>query len=828
MPGSLGKRLQLRPMWERLNLSARLMVGSGAALLVFSAVLLYSIVETDAAQQRRELSEKLESEIEFIVPAIAEQAVIGDYALIEQMLKARADLSFIARAVWIDPRGSAVTAAAEYQRPKAPGWFKRWADLPAREVTKPIEVGGERYGRVFLELNPVPTLDALWEESIELFQMILFGFALLFSVTLAIANNALRPLVSLAHAAMRFGKGDHALRIEVEGPPEVRASITAFNSMANNIEGLLTSLNDSRTTLFAEKERAQVTLASIGDAVVTSDLGGRVEYMNPVAESLTGWPLAEAVGQPLSLVLPMLGESGDALATDPVDAALRDAAAGEAPRHAVLIARHGAQHPIEHTAAPIRNRDGVIAGAVLAFRDVGESRKMARQLSWQATHDSLTGLVNRAEFERRLNALVEQSNRDGGQHALLYLDLDQFKVVNDTCGHVAGDELLRQVTGLLQQGIRDSDTLARLGGDEFGVLLSGCPVERAVAIAENLRQSLAQFRFAWQDKSFVVGISVGVVSIAGAREQSARVMAAADAACYSAKDKGRNRVQVYLESDTELAQRQGEMQWISRLIRAMEENRLILYCQRIAPAQRADERETHHEVLLRMVDEHGKIVPPMAFIPAAERYNLMATIDRRVVARTFETAAHIHAQRRDPPTVLSINLSGASLNDETLLRFITDQFSLHGIPPRMICFEITETTAIANLTRTTRLISELRKLGCRFSLDDFGSGLSSFAYLKNLPVDYLKIDGGFVKDMVRDPISRAMVKAIHDIGHVLGIQTIAEWVDNDDTLALLRQMGVDYVQGYGVGKPVPLESIRPVGGLVSEARLAGQRAKRGA
>lgn len=817
----------LRRLWERLNLSARLMLGSGAALFLCSAALLYTILETDVGRQRRDLREKLQNELEFIAPVIAEQAVIGDYALIEQMLKARVELSFIARAGWADAMGSAVVAAGDLKNPRAPAWFRRWARMPADEVSKPVEIGGQAYGRVFLALNPTPALDALWDESVDLLQMILFGFALLFSVTLAIANNALRPLVNLAQTAMRFGSGDHALRIQVEGPPEVRASITAFNSMAHNIEGLLNSLNDSRTTLFAEKERAQVTLASIGDAVVTSDLAGRVEYLNPVAESLTGWRLAEAIGQPLSTILPLVAESGRPLAADPVDAALHNGVAGEAPRHAMLTARDGTEHPIEHTAAPIRNREGVITGAVLAFRDVGESRKMARQLSWQATHDALTGLVNRVEFERRLNALVEHSNSDGTQHSLLYLDLDQFKVVNDTCGHVAGDELLRQVSGLLQKGIRDSDTLARLGGDEFGVLLSGCPVERAVTIAESLRQAVSQFRFAWQDKSFVVGISVGVVSISGGREQSARVMAAADAACYSAKDKGRNRVQVYLESDTELAQRQGEMQWISRLIRAMEENRLILYCQRIRSAQRDEEREVHHEVLLRMVDENGKMVPPMAFIPAAERYNLMPTIDRRVVARTFEAAAHINAVRRDIQTVLSINLSGASLNDDTLLRFISDQFSLHGIPPRMICFEITETSAIANLTRTTRLISELRKLGCRFSLDDFGSGLSSFAYLKNLPVDYLKIDGGFVKDMARDPISRAMVKAIHDIGHVMGIETIAEWVDSDETLAMLRQMGVDYVQGYGVGKPVPLDNIRPAAELISEARLASHRLRRG-
>jgi PAS domain-containing protein len=292
-------RSVLRRAWEGLNLSARLMLGSGAALLVASAVLLYTIVETDAERQRRELVEKLENEVQFVVPAIAEQAVIGDYALIEQMLKARVDLSFIARAGWADSMGSAVVATAEHDKQRAPAWFARWARMPTHEIIKPIEVGGQAYGRVFLALNPTPSLDALWDESVDLFQMILFGFALLFSVTLAIANNALRPLVTLAHTATRFGKGDHALRIDAEGPPEVRDSITAFNSMANNIEGLLNSLNDSRATLFAEKERAQVTLASIGDAVVTSDLAGRVEYLNPVAESLPGWAAREADGQPL-------------------------------------------------------------------------------------------------------------------------------------------------------------------------------------------------------------------------------------------------------------------------------------------------------------------------------------------------------------------------------------------------------------------------------------------------------------------------------------------------------------------------------------------------
>jgi diguanylate cyclase (GGDEF)-like protein/PAS domain S-box-containing protein len=801
---------RLGRLWEELNLSARLMIGSGIALSLASTALLYSIVANDLDRNRRQLAEKLRDEIEFMVPAIAEQAVIGDYSLIEQMLKSRVDQPIIARAGWTDTMGNPVLAKGAAVKRLAPDWFMKWADLPSEELAKPVEIGGERYGTVFLQIDPVSTLNQVWQDSVDLLQLVLFGIGLLFSVTLAIASNALRPLVSLAQSAVRFGKGDYTVRIEGQGPPEVRASISAFNSMADNIQTLLTSLSESRNTLFAEKERAQVTLASIADAVITTDLQGNVEYLNPVAETLTGWTVAEAAGKRLSEIFRLVGEAGAQPPFDAVDVALAEGRADRSPRPAMLLARLGDEHPIEHTAAPIRNRDGVIIGAVLAFRDVGESRKMARQLSWQATHDSLTGLVNRGEFERRLNLCIQECHAGDTQHTLLYLDLDQFKVVNDTCGHVAGDELLRQITALLQKSIRESDTLARLGGDEFGVLLNGCSMERGMRIAETLHQSVAQFRFAWQEKTFVVGISIGVVSIAG-EEQSARVLAAADAACYSAKDKGRNRIQAYLPGDTELAQRHGEMQWVSRLTRALEEDRLTLYCQLIRPTQHRAPAVVHYEILLRMIDEQGKLTPPMAFIPAAERYNLMPTVDRRVVARAFRKAGEMAAGAQDaPPAVLCINISGASLNEDSFLRYITEQFAFYSVPPRMICFEITETAAIANLTRATRVISELRALGCQFALDDFGSGLSSFAYLKNLPVDYLKIDGTFVKDMASDPIDRAMVKAIHEIGHVMGIKTIAEWVDNDETLGMLRQMGVDYVQGFGVAMPVPLSDIAPI------------------
>lgn len=820
----------LRRMWARLNLSARLMIGSGVALALVSSALLYSIVANDIERNRRQLAEKLSDELAFIVPAIAEQAVIGDYSLIEQMLKARVEQPIIARAGWIDAMGNPVVAKGAEIARRAPGWFARWARLPSHEVSRDIEIGGEAYGKVFLQIDPVVTLNNIWDDSVDLLQLLLFGIGLLFSITLAIASNGLRPLVNLAQSAVRFGKGDYSVRIDNDGPPEVKASITAFNSMADNIQELLNSLSESRNTLFAEKERAQVTLASIADAVVTTDLGGNVEYLNPVAEKLTGWPLREAAGQPLSDIFRVVTEADCQRATDAVHAALNSGRIDQSVHQAVLLSRNSSETPIEHTAAPIRNREDEIIGAVLVFRDVSESRKMARQLSWQATHDSLTGLVNRAEFERRLNQLIEQSNADRTHHSLLYLDLDQFKVVNDTCGHVAGDELLRQITAQLSKGIRDADTLARLGGDEFGVLLSGCPMDRAMMIAEGLRQSLSEFRFAWQDKTFLTGISIGVVSLTGEGDHISRVLAAADAACYSAKDKGRNRVQAYLPNDTELAQRHGEMQWVSRLMRALEEDRLTLYCQQIRPAQRSVPAELHYEILVRMIDEQGQVTPPMAFIPAAERYNLMPTIDRRVVARTFQAAERLAAGRdAGVLTVLSINLSGASLN-KGFLRYVHEQFAIHRVPPRMICFEITETATISNLTRATRLIAELRNLGCRFSLDDFGSGLSSFAYLKNLPVDYLKIDGSFVKDMATDPIDRAMVKAIHDIGHVMGIKTIAEWVENDETIGMLRQMGVDYVQGFGVAMPMPLEAIpeppaeaRPARRKHAAAPLAGVR-----
>lgn len=545
-----------------------------------------------------------------------------------------------------------------------------------------------------------------------------------------------------------------------------------------------------------EKERAEVTLHSIGDAVITTDGQGLVTFLNPIAERLTGWTNGEAKGLPVNEVFIIANETTGERIEDPVARCLRSGEIIGSSDHALMVGRDGDQYAINESAAPIRDRKGEIMGVVMVFHDVSRERELKNQLSWQAAHDGLTGLANRRAFEERLDSVLLTAAKDDGMHALLYLDLDQFKIVNDTCGHVAGDELLRQLSALLRQNVRNTDTLARLGGDEFGVLLEGCPLDQARDIAEVLRAAINRFRFAWENKTFEVGVSIGLVPIRSGSGVKSEVLSAADVACYAAKDFGRNRVHVHQPEDAELARRHGEIRWVSRITEALQDDRLQLFRQSIVPVSESEVADTHYEILVRMRDEEGNIVPPGAFIPAAERYNLMPAIDRWVISHAIACY--------EPGVAYSINLSGTSLSDDSFLDFIRDQLSAPGVPPSAFCFEVTETAAIANLSQATEVIRELKELGCMFALDDFGSGLSSFAYLKNLPVDYLKIDGQFVQGMVDDPIDQAMVKSINEIGHVMGMRTIAEFVETQEILEALREIGVDYAQGYGIDKPHPM------------------------
>ena len=557
--------------------------------------------------------------------------------------------------------------------------------------------------------------------------------------------------------------------------------------------------------LYHEKERAEVTLHSIGDAVISTDIAGNVDYLNPVAEQLTGWHADQARGLPFREICHTIDE----ISRQPLDHSIAsrqmDGWMVGLSRNALLISKSGAEFAIESSITPIRNHTGDSIGFVSVFHDVTTTRSMARQLSWQASHDSLTGLPNRREFERCLTELLNSAKQTDTQHILLYIDLDQFKLVNDTSGHGAGDELLRQLAAIIQTHIRGRDTLARLGGDEFGVLLEECPIDQGRQIAEKLRQAIAEFRFVWEGKTFEIGASMGLVEVTASAENMAALLSAADTACYMAKDKGRNRIWVHQKENAELLQRHGEMQWVARITHAFEEKRFRLYYQNIVALQPDQSGKQHCEILLRLEDESGRLVAPMAFIPAAERYGIMPLIDRWVIRSMFKWLVDNPGSTEQ--RCYAINISGQTLGDEHFIEFVIDQFHGSGVPAEAICFEVTETAAIANLTRAMRFISILKGLGCRFSLDDFGSGMSSFAYLKNLQVDSVKIDGAFVRDMVTDAVDHAMVEAINRIGHVMGIQTVAEFVENDAILEQLRLLGVDYAQGYGIHKPAPLQLL---------------------
>jgi diguanylate cyclase (GGDEF)-like protein/PAS domain S-box-containing protein len=565
----------------------------------------------------------------------------------------------------------------------------------------------------------------------------------------------------------------------------------------------------SEDALYREKGLAEVTLHSIGDGVITVDAEGRIDYMNPVAEQYTGWNLGEARGKPLDIVYRVVDDQTGKPVPHPGGSETR--ALGTPGVTVKLLGRGGNACAIRDSSAPIHNSKGNLVGWVVVFHDVSQIQAMAQQLSWQASHDALTGLINRREFERRLADLIESARTENKQHALLYMDLDNFKTVNDTSGHAAGDELLRQLTTVMQARMRGADALARLGGDEFGGLLESCPLDQAVRIANGMREAIRDFRFVWQDKTFGVGVSIGLVTIDSASISVGKVLATADATCYEAKSKGRDRVQVYRAKDAESGEQSGELQMLSQINRAFELGNFRLYRQKIITLGANDADEPHYEVLVRMVDRSGALIAPSGFMPAAERYNLLSSIERWVISsmveflhRQYESGAIPHDKASLTNAFYAVNLSGASINDSSFIDFLRKLLTRFHLPRGLLCFEVTETTAISNLTKAAQLIHEVKAMGCRFALDDFGIGMSSFAYLKYLPVDYIKIDGVFVRDMATDPMDHAIVEAINRIAHILGLKTVAEFVESETILDRLRAIGVDYAQGYFIAKPEAL------------------------
>ncbi len=641
---------------------------------------------------------------------------------------------------------------------------------------------------------------------------------------LIMVRRMLSPLRALQQAAERVSVGGVTARdfqpVEARGPAEIATPIRSFNQMVERIGSLLTELEaevgqrreaelaatDAKEEAEAnalrasqEKEFSQITLESVVDAVIATDTAGRVNYMNPVAEHLTGSSEREARGRPIDDLLRLTDAEGNVI-RGLVAACLE----GEAPRareERILPHPSGRNLHVEYSAVPMRDTEESVIGAVAVLHDVTEARMLTERLTYQATHDALTGLINRYEFEARLQQAVETCAAGTGSGVLCYLDLDQFKLVNDTCGHVAGDELLRQLATMMQDRLANRGLLARLGGDEFGLLIQPSSITEARTIADDLRDAVQRFRFVWAQSIFSIGVSIGLVEINEHTESTEMVLSAADTACYMAKDQGRNRVQVYEEDDEALLARHAEMHWVSEINRALEADRFRLYCQDIVRTQ-GEAFPTHFEILLRMRADDGRIWSPGAFLPAAERYNLAPAVDQWVVRTAMEWIA---ASDVPEEAVYSINLSGRSLTEHGFLDFLLAELDRIPVNPRNLCFEITETAAISNLSFARTFMESVRNRGCRFSLDDFGSGLSSFTYLKNLPVDFLKIDGSFVRDIHRDPVHYAMVRSMNEVGHAMKMETIAEFVEHEDVIRSLREIGVDFLQGFQYSRPRPLD-----------------------
>jgi diguanylate cyclase (GGDEF)-like protein/PAS domain S-box-containing protein len=609
-------------------------------------------------------------------------------------------------------------------------------------------------------------------------------------IAVLFADSLSRPVIRLLAATKKIAAGDLNHNVEVSSDDEIGKLSRSFNKMTKE-------LKETHEDLLAQ---SQITSHMIDAAFLIRASDDTIIYTNLSFDKIYGYESGEVIGKPVSILNAPTDLKPEEIA-EKLQLVLQEH--GKWCGEISSIKKDGTIFYCSVTIATFRHP---VYGDVWVSvnSDATERIKAQQKLTYQASHDRLTGLIGRSEFERRVTQLISSISEEKTEHAMCFLDLDQFKVINDTCGHPAGDELLRRLGPLLSNIVRKRDTLARLGGDEFGVLMEHCTLEQAHRTANDILEAVMEYQFFWDDQTFRIGVSIGLVAITENSDNFTDLFKQADAACYLAKDLGRNRIHAYHPNDTELAVRKGEMQWVGRIGQALDENRFCLYAQPIVSLDR--DKLKHYELLVRMLGEEGEIIPPGAFLPAAERYNLIEKIDTWVVERAISMLAS-HSVFIEQVNFISINLSGHSVANAQFMPILIALIDESNIDASKICFEVTETTAISNLSAANTFISALKDLGCRFALDDFGSGLSSFGYLKNLPVDYLKIDGMFVKDMIDDPIDKAMVKSINDIGHVMGMKTIAEFVENKAIMEQLNEIGVDYAQGYGIGKPEPFNDV---------------------
>lgn len=626
-------------------------------------------------------------------------------------------------------------------------------------------------------------------------------------VTIAFIKRITTPFMAILNGIDIIRKGNVGYQLE-------SSSITELDSLARSINEMSTTLkaaqdeivNKSDNALYVERSKALVTLESIGEGVITTDTESNITYMNPAAEILTGTRFRNMQNQNIHKVLRIRYANSDTITKYPVEKVIHDKKNLSHDPHLTLVKPDNSELVIKDTASPIMDQTGNVIGLALIFHDFSNVKHMSDKLAYQASHDDLTDLYNRREFERQLkDALKDACDRDT-EHTLCYIDLDQFKTINDTCGHLAGDILLKQISHQIKNRIRRHDLIARLGGDEFGIIFYDTPVNEAESLAEAIKGGVADFKYIWHDKSFDIGISVGLVPINATVNSHSELLMRADSACYIAKDKGANCIHTYAPSDKDFIRRNTELQWYNTIIDALDADDFFLFCQEIQPLTLSKGQESgRYEILLRMRSEDGTALPD-EFIPAAERYLLMSRLDRWVMD-TFLSFFETKAIDDFGGNTYNINLSGQSLCDDEFLDYTIQRLQGRYVNPAMLTFEITETAAISNLDKALHFINTLKKLGCRFALDDFGTGVSSFQYLHDLPVDYLKIDGKFVRNIDNNEVNHSIINAITDIGHELGLEIIAEYVEDETIREKLKNCNIDYIQGYAVGKPFPLNEV---------------------
>lgn len=621
-------------------------------------------------------------------------------------------------------------------------------------------------------------------------------------IALVFSRSVTKPITLIHDGVNSIKNGDLGYRIPITYDGEIAELANGINNMTASLElSQIKEKQRAEDALFLEKTKAQITLEAIGEGVITTDINGLVTYINPAAEFLTGSKLNNAINTHLSSIFKIKEASTNKIIDYPIlDCITSDKIINHDSDY-ILIRKDNTEYAIRETATPLRDKQNAVIGAVLVFHDFTNIKKMSDVLSYQATHDDLTDLLNRRAFEHKINSVIDEMD-DNTSHILCYIDLDQFKIVNDTCGHIAGDNLLKIVSHKINEKIRKNDLFARLGGDEFGLLLFNCDVTKANILADAIRENISQIIFTWDSHTFRIGCSIGIVSVEKSSTLT-EIMMAVDTACYIAKDSGRNRVHIYDHKDDVVAQKKGEMQWFQRINHALEHDNFELYSQKIASHSK-NSNLVIHEVLIRL-KENEELFFPGSFIPAAERYTLMPGIDKWVISALFNKLKNTKVNYHH--LVFSINLSGQTLTDKNFISFLSQQLDNNYIPAENLIFEITETAAISNFIDAVEFINNFKQRGCKFALDDFGSGMCSFQYLNELPVDYLKIDGGFIKNIINNPFNQSVVQSISQIGHSLDLEIVAEFVEDQSILDQLDTDLIDYVQGYGIEYPKPIEEL---------------------